>query len=72
MDISSLYYIDDSLFEAESAPICENHTECFVNLITKLGFFINKEKSVMIPTKRIKYLGHLIDSEDFKVYLPGE
>lgn len=26
----------------------------------------------MIPTKRIKYLEHLIDSEDFKVYLPGE
>jgi hypothetical protein len=43
-----------------------------VNLIAKLGFFINKEKSAMIPTKRIKYLEHVIDSEDFKMYLPGE
>jgi hypothetical protein len=45
MGISSFYYIEDSLFEAESAPMCDNHTELFVNLITKLGFFINKQVS---------------------------
>ena len=37
-----------------------------------LGFYINYEKSNLIPSTRIEYLGHLIDSVTFKVYLPDE
>ena len=38
MDISSFYYIDDSLFEAESVPMCDNHTECFGKFNRKTWF----------------------------------
>lgn len=37
-----------------------------------LGFYISYEKSNLIPSTRIEYLGHLIDSITFKVYLPDE
>lgn len=30
------------------------------------------EKSVLTPSTRIRYLGHIIDSVQFKVYLPDE
>ena len=72
MGISSFYYIDDYLFEAEFALTSKQHTDTFESLVNDLGFFINKEKSVTIPTTRIQYLGHIIDSVEFKVYLPEE
>ncbi|CAG2248963.1 MPDZ [Mytilus edulis] len=36
------------------------------------GFLVNKEKSVFIPTQRIIFLGYLIDSVQFKVFLTEE
>lgn len=37
-----------------------------------LGFKVNEEKSVFIPTQRIVFLGYIIDSVEFKVFLPKE
>ncbi|CAG2251887.1 unnamed protein product [Mytilus edulis] len=42
------------------------------NLLHSLGFLVNKEKSVFIPTQRIIFLGYLIDSVQFKVFLTEE
>lgn len=35
-----------------------------------MGFCINEEKSVLQPTKRIEYLGNIINSETMTVMLP--
>lgn len=43
-----------------------------MGLLKKLGFMVNREKSVLIPSTRIRYLGHIIDSVEVKVYLPEE
>ena len=40
--------------------------------MTSLGFMLNEEKSVVIPTHVIAYLGNIIDSEKMIVYLPVE
>ena len=41
-----------------------------VSLMTELGILIHEEKSVLIPTKTITFLGNKIDSEEMTVSLP--
>ena len=40
-----------------------------VQLITRLGFNVNSEKSVIRPSKSIEFLGFIIDSVTMSVYL---
>lgn len=70
--ISSFYYIDDSLIEADNFAQSEQHANFLVDLLEKLGFFVNREKSVLVPSTAIHYLGHILDSVKFKVFLPDE
>lgn len=72
--ISSFYYIDESLIEADNFAQCEQHANFLVDLLVKLGFFVNREKSVLVhvPSTTIHYLGHILDSVNFKVFLPDE
>lgn len=72
LGISAYYYIDDSLLEAESYVKCQSQAKILRSKLTELGFYINTEKSCLIPTTRIVYLGHVIDSVEFKVFLPLE
>lgn len=70
--ISSFYYIDDSLIEADNFAQCEQHANFLVDLLEKLGFFVNREKSVLVPSTTIHCLGHILDSVKFKVFLRDE
>lgn len=72
MGIDSYFYIDDSLLQAENYAICENNTKKVKNFIESTGFYINNEKSVFIPSQRITFLGYIIDSVLFRVFLPEE
>lgn len=72
LGISAFYYIDDSLLEADCVEKCFNQSQIIISMMSDLGFYINYEKSSLIPSTRVVYLGHLIDSVEFKVYLPDE
>lgn len=72
LGISAFYYIDDSLLEADCVEKCLNQSQIITSMMSDLGFYINYEKSNLIPSTRVIYLGHLIDSVEFKVYLPDE
>jgi hypothetical protein len=54
--------------------VSESYQKCFENsdVERSLGFKVNEEKSVFIPTQRIVFLGYIIDSVEFKVFLPKE
>lgn len=65
-------FIDDSLLGAETVPKCEANVSATICLMTDLGFMINAEKSVLIPTRQIIFLGNWIDSEKMIVYLPQD
>ena len=65
-------YIDDSLLMGDTYVECEENVCDTVNLMSQLGFIIHEEKSVLIPTKNITYLGNNIDSEEMVVTLPSE
>lgn len=65
-------FIDDSLLCGQSKEQCLHNITDSVALMTRLGFMINQEKSVMIPTQIITYLGNIIDSNQMIVYLPSD
>ena len=70
--IKSFFYIDDLLIQEQTYEKCLENTNFLRQLLMSLGFKENKEKSVFIPTQRIVFLGYIIDSVEFKVYLPQE
>ena len=65
-------YIDDSLLCGDSIEECNSNVQETVKLMSKLGFQIHKDKSVFIPTKQIKFLGNIIDTENMIVFLTDE
>ena len=65
-------YIDDSLLVADSFSECEENINDAVSLVTDLGFIIHEKKSVLVPTRKVTFLGKNIDSEKMEVTLPQE
>jgi hypothetical protein len=65
-------YIDDSLLCGDSVEECSNNVQETVKLMSKLEFEIHKDMSVFTPTKRIVFLGNIIDTENMIVSLPEE
>lgn len=65
-------FLDDSLVLGYSEEECRKSVSMLKNFLDNLGFKIHPEKSVMVPTKRIRFLGFWIDSETMTVSLPGE
>ena len=49
---------------------CLEQAQLIVGLLEKLGYLINREKSVLEPTQRLEYLGFLIDTVEMKFFLP--
>ena len=64
-----LSYIDDSLYIGNTATECAEATLHAVQLITRLGFNVDSEKSVLRPSQSIEFLGFIIDSVTISVYL---
>ncbi|XP_071141873.1 uncharacterized protein [Mytilus edulis] len=62
-------YIDDSLLIGDTIAECSLNIQDTVKLVSDLGFIVHEKKSVLIPTKKIQFLGFLIDSEKMIVTL---
>ena len=54
--------IDDSFYLEDSFMKCELATLRRVQLIISLGFKVHPEKSVVVPTQTLEFLGFLLDS----------
>lgn len=65
-------YIDDSLLIGDSYLECKENVTDTVDLFERLGFIVHQDKSVFEPTKKIVFLGFIIDSEKMIVILPDE
>ena len=62
-------YIDDIYIQGDNFEDCQFSLNVTRNLLTKLGFVINIEKSMTVPNNRVKVLGFHIDSIDMTVTL---
>lgn len=60
-------YLDDMLVMAQSGEELQRQLRQITSLLELLGFVVNKEKSQLIPTQAIHYLGFLVDSREMKI-----
>ena len=65
-------YIDDCIVIAKTTQECNRQMAFLANELTEAGFCINYEKSDLIPSTRLKFLGYIIDSEKMEVTLTDE
>ena len=65
-------YIDDSFIMGNTEEECCLAVKDTKEILEKLGFKINEEKSELIPSHRLEFLGFIIDSERMTVSLTSE
>ncbi|XP_071956861.1 uncharacterized protein [Antedon mediterranea] len=65
--ISCLGYIDDSFYTDDTLAGCQEATLQATMLLTKLGFSVHREKSVLRPTQQLEYLGFQLNSVSMSV-----
>ena len=65
-------FIDDTFIVAPNVQDCVRSVKTLATLLDNLGFVIHPVKSVLRPTKQLKFLGFCIDSESMTVTLPEE
>lgn len=63
-------FIDDTLICNSSRRGCLDSLHDTLQCLRQLGFHINLEKSVLVPTQTIEYLGNIIDTKSMTVSLP--
>ena len=51
---------------------CERNIKDTLVLLEKLGFYINYEKSVLVPSHSVKHLGFILNSHNMTVTLNQE
>lgn len=65
-------YIDDLFIIGETERECEQSVKEVVSLLTKLGFFVNYEKSSLRPCTSMRFLGFILDTSEMTVYPPQD
>ena len=55
-------YIDDSYLKGQNFEECQRNVEATLELFTRLGFIINRDKSDIHPTQIITHLGFILNS----------
>ena len=65
-------FLDDFLILARSFQEAVEHATHTIDLLQRLGFEINWKKSSLAPSKRLEYLGIIIDLEAMTFSLPQE
>ena len=70
--VRMILYLDDFLILASTYQEAQSHTAIAVSLLESLGFTVNLEKSCLIPTQIITFLGFVIESTAETLSLPQE
>ena len=54
-------YLDDMAIISSSRELSSQEAVIVVQILESLGFIINKEKPVLIPSQKIVFFGYVID-----------
>lgn len=63
-------YLDDSFICGHTEMKCWESTKKLAVLLVSLGFKIHLEKSALLPSQTLLFLGVVIDSKEMKIFLP--
>ena len=58
--------------QADTYELCVQTVIDTLSLFHQLGFVVHPDKSVLIPTQRLTFLGFVLDSQSMTVALTGE
>ena len=72
MSHTNIAYIDDNLIQGESFEVCEKNISDTTALVDSLGFTIQPDKSIFVPTQEIQFLGFLLNFRNMTVRLTAE
>ncbi|KAN0023497.1 hypothetical protein ACTFIV_007883 [Dictyostelium citrinum] len=72
LNVSVIAYLDDLLIVGSTKEECLSNLNKTMELLLKLGFKLNLEKSVLEPTQSITFLGLQIDSISMQLLVPKE
>ena len=70
--ITVIPYLDDLLFVAATALQLEKDLRTAQDFLSSLGWIINQDKSHLVPSQEVVYLGYRISSIKRKIFLPEE
>lgn len=70
--LSSVIYLDDMLLVSSSRKECATNVKVSIELLERLGFIINNNKSSLEPKQRTKFLGIMYDTRKMLLELPKE
>lgn len=71
-NLRSVVYLDDFLLIGKTFQECANNVEITTQLLQKLGFIINFEKSVLKPKKSCRFLGFVYNTTELTLELPSD
>ena len=72
LGIRVVIYLDDVLILADTFGMVVRHAQIVVDLLVFLGLTIKIEKSVLVPSQRIFFLGFIWDTRTLTCILPPE
>lgn len=72
LGIRLVIYLDDILIMNQSLTGIQSDLSTAVYLLENLGFLINQEKSVLVPSHVTEFLGFTVNSETMTLSLPKE
>ena len=59
---TSVIFIDDSWLKSAQYDDCVENIVATLSLLDKLGFIVHPDRSILIPTQQIVFLGFILDS----------
>lgn len=65
----SVIYLDDLLLIGKDYKMCQSNVNETITLLQNLGVIINYKKSSLIHSKKCKYLGFILNSQDYTIEL---
>ena len=65
----SVLFFDDSYLQGHTFSTSEDNVNTTVDALQCLGFTIHPEKSVLVPTQEIEFLGLVLNSVGMKIKL---
>ena len=68
--VRMVLYLDDFLILGSTFQEAQSHSAMAVSLLESLGFAVNLEKSCLVPTQILTFLGFVIDSTVEALSLP--
>lgn len=71
-DFLSVVYLEDFLLIASPYDQCMENILATSELLTSLGFLINRDKSVLVPARSCRFLSFIFDTDSFSVSIPPD